>query len=198
MDFSIPQDIADYLVVLDQFIEDTIKPLEQRDDNIRFFDHRREWARTDFDKGGLPRQEWEDLLKEARRLADEAGHFRYALPKEYGGQDGTNLGMAIIREHLAAKGLGLHNDLQNEHSIVANNVGVLLMLAYGTVSQKEVFLDGLLEGVAVSVLDEELDAVSVELGVGVPGSLELGVSLLLLKLDVPLPGGCWVVAHTGM
>jgi len=52
-------------------------------------------------------------------------------------------------------------------------------------------LDGLLDdGVAVSVLLlEELDAVSVELSVGVPGSLELGVSLLLLKLDVPLPGG---------
>ncbi len=37
--------------------------------------------------------------------------------------------MAIIREHLARKGLGLHNDLQNEHSIVGNNVGLLLMLA---------------------------------------------------------------------
>lgn len=61
-------------------------------------------------------------------------------------------------------------------------------------------LEGLLdEGVAVSVLLlGELDAVSVELSVGVPGSLELGVSLLLLRLDVPLPGGCCVVAHTGM
>jgi acyl-CoA dehydrogenase len=28
--------------------------------------------------------------------------------------------MAIIREHLAHKGLGLHNDLQNENSIVGN------------------------------------------------------------------------------
>ena len=28
--------------------------------------------------------------------------------------------MAVIREHFAAKGLGLHNDLQNEHSIVGN------------------------------------------------------------------------------
>ena len=36
--------------------------------------------------------------------------------------------MAVIREHFAAKGLGLHNDLQNEHSIVGNNVGLLLML----------------------------------------------------------------------
>ena len=61
-------------------------------------------------------------------------------------------------------------------------------------------LDGLLDGVAVSVLlSEELDAVSVELGVaGVSVSLEeLGLSLLL-RLDDPLPGGCCVVAHTGM
>ena len=101
MDFNIPKDIADYLVVLDQFIEDEIKPLEQQDDNIRFFDHRREWARTDFDNGGLPRPEWEELLREAKRRADKAGHLRYALPKEFGGQDGSNLGMAIIREHLA-------------------------------------------------------------------------------------------------
>ena len=54
--------------------------------------------------------------------------------------------MAIIREHLSAKGLGLHNDLQNEHSIVANNVGVLLMIEYGTEAQKKEFVQGLLEG----------------------------------------------------
>ena len=42
-----------------------------------------------------------------------------------------------------------------------------------------------------------LDAVSVELSVGVPGSLELGL-WLELRLDVPLPGGCWVVAQTGI
>ena len=44
------------------------------------------------------------------------------------------------------RGLGLHNDLQTEHSIVANNVGVLLMLAYGTEEQKKEWVDGLLEG----------------------------------------------------
>ena len=46
---------------------------------------------------------------------------------EYGGRDGTNLAMAIIREHLAAKGLGLHNDLQNESSIVGNFPTVMMM-----------------------------------------------------------------------
>ena len=53
MNFDLPKDITDYLVELDAFVEREIKPIENRDDNIRFFDHRREWARTDFDNGGL-------------------------------------------------------------------------------------------------------------------------------------------------
>lgn len=84
--------------------------------------------------------------REARRRADRAGHYRYALPSELGGQDGTNLGMAVIREHLAAKGLGLHNDLQNEHSIVGNNVGALLMMNYGSDAQKEIWMEDMLAG----------------------------------------------------
>ena len=145
MDFEIPSELADYLKELDEFIEREIKPLENESDNIRFFDHRREDARTDWDRGGLPNGEWEALLVEAKRRADKAGHYRYAFPKEFGGRDGTNLGMAIIREHFAAKGLGLHNDLQNEHSIVGNSVGLLLMLNYGTEEQKKEWIDDLLE-----------------------------------------------------
>src|SRR5205823_11204694 len=125
VDFDIPKDLADYLDDLDDFIEREIKPLEQENDNIRFFDHRREDSRTDWERGGLPNDEWEALLAEARRRADAAGHYRYPFPAEYGGKDGSNLGMAIIREHLARKGLGLHCDLQNEHAIVGNNVGLL-------------------------------------------------------------------------
>ena len=102
MDFELPKDLAEYLVELDEFIEREIKPLELENDNVRFFDHRREDARTDWERGGLPNEEWEALLGEARRRADAAGHFRYPFPKEYGGRDGTNLGMAVIREHLAA------------------------------------------------------------------------------------------------
>ena len=143
MDFNIPQEIADYLTVLDEFIEAEIKPLEQADDNIRFFDHRREWARTDFEGGGLPRPEWEQLLREAKRRADKAGHFRFALPSEYGGQDGSNLAMAVIREHLARKGLGLHNDLQNEHSIVANYPQILMLRDFARPEQKHLIQDAL-------------------------------------------------------
>ena len=146
MDFDIPKDLADYLVELDEFIEREIKPLEQQDDNSRFFDHRREDARTDWERGGLPNEDWEALLGEMRRRADAAGHHRYAFPEEFGGRNGTNLGMAVIREHLARKGLGLHNDLQNESSIVGNNVGLLLMLAHGTEEQKADWVDDLAEG----------------------------------------------------
>jgi len=146
MDFDIPPRLASYLDELDDFIEREIKPLEEQDDNIRFFDHRREDARTDWERGGLPNETWEALLAEARRRADAAGHYRYASPKEYGGKDGTNLDMAIIREHLAVKGLGLHNDLQTEHSIVGNNVGLLLMIIYGTETQKAEWIDDIAEG----------------------------------------------------
>lgn len=146
MDFAIPRDIAAYLAELDEFIEREIVPLERRDDNIRFFDHRREDSRTDWANGGLPTAEWEELLAEARRRADAAGHYRYQFPAEYGGRDGSNLAMAIIREHLAHRGLGLHCDLQNEHAIVANNVGLLLMLHYGTDAQRAEWVDDLASG----------------------------------------------------
>ncbi|AVT80617.1 acyl-CoA dehydrogenase family protein [Rhodopseudomonas palustris] len=145
MDFSLPPDLVAYLAELDRFIESKIKPLEQADDNIRFFDHRREWARTDFENGGLPRHEWEELLRKAKDLADDAGHLRFAIPKRYGGQDGSNLWMAVIREHFAAKGLGLHNDLQNEHSIVGNFPIVKMLDLYGTPEQKAM-IDGSITG----------------------------------------------------
>jgi acyl-CoA dehydrogenase len=146
LDFNLPPDLVAYLQELDRFIESEIRPLEQADDNIRFFDHRREHARTDWDRGGLPREEWEELLRQAKTRADKAGHFRFALPKEMGGKAGGNLAMAVIREHLAAKGLGLHNDLQNEHSIVGNSVGALLMWHYGTDAQKKEWMDDLAAG----------------------------------------------------
>jgi acyl-CoA dehydrogenase len=146
VDFDLPPDLVQYLAELDDFIEREIKPLETEDDNIRFFDHRREHARTDWGRGGLPHEDWEALLAEMRRRADAAGHLRYALPEEYGGRGGTNLAMAVIRDHLARRGLGLHNDLQNESSIVGNHVGALLMIAYGTEEQQKQWVDDLAAG----------------------------------------------------
>jgi acyl-CoA dehydrogenase len=144
--FDIPAEITAYLAELDAFIEREIRPLELADDNIRFFDHRREHARTDWDRGGLPRHEWEELLSEMRRRADAAGHYRFAIPAEYGGRDGSNLAMAVIRHHLAAKGLGLHNDLQNESSIVGNLVQVLMLRDFGTEQQQREFIPPMLRG----------------------------------------------------
>jgi len=146
MDFDLPQDLVDYLAELDAFIEREIKPLEQQDDNIRFFDHRREYERTDWEKGGLPKHEWELLLAEARKRADKAGHLKFGWPKELGGKGGSQLWLSVIREHLAAKGLGLHNDLQTEHSIVGNNPFILMFKEFATNAQYERDADKLLAG----------------------------------------------------
>jgi len=142
MDFNLPADLVEFLRNLDRFIDQEIRPLQARDDNERFFDHRREWARTDFEAGGLPRHEWEALLIECKKLADKAGFWRMPLPKEYGGQEIGNLWMSVIRDHLAQKGLGLFNDLQNEHSVVGNFPVIIMLRDFGSPAQKEEFIQG--------------------------------------------------------
>jgi len=129
---------------MDAFIEAEIKPLER--ENLQYFDQRRENARTDWDNGGIPRREWEDLLAEMRQRADKAGWLRYGLPSQFGGRDGTNIDMAVIREHLAHKGLGLHNDLQDESSIVGNFPQVIMMDRFGTDAQKAEWTEALITG----------------------------------------------------
>jgi alkylation response protein AidB-like acyl-CoA dehydrogenase len=141
---DVPAELQDFIARLDDFIEREIRPLEE--ENIQFFDHRREYARTDFENDGVHRTEWLEVLAEMRRRADAAGFYRYALPKKMGGLDGTSLGMAVLRDHLAAKGLGLHNELQTESSVVGNLVFPLILDAFGTDAQKEQFLEPVLNG----------------------------------------------------
>ena len=144
MDFTLPDHLPGVLDEIDAFIEREIKPLER--DNMQYFDQRREYARTDWDNGGIPARAWEDLLDEMRRRADAAGWLRYGLPASLGGRDGTNLDMAVIREHLAAKGLGLHNDLQDESSIVGNFPQVIMMERFGTETQRKEWSEAMLTG----------------------------------------------------
>ena len=144
MDFSLPEHLPGLLAEMDAFIEAEIKPLER--EHIQYFDHRREYARTDWDNGGVPRRDWEDLLTEMRRRADAAGWLRYGLPSRFGGRDGSNIDMAVIREHLAHKGLGLHNDLQDESSIVGNFPQVIMMDRFGTDGQKAAWTKALITG----------------------------------------------------
>ena len=144
MDFALPDHLPGLLDEIDAFIESEIKPLER--ENMQYFDQRREYARTDWDNGGIPARAWEDLLGEMRRRADNAGWLRYGLPSELGGRDGTNLDMAVIREHLAAKGLGLHNDLQDESSIVGNFPQVIMMERFGTETQRIQWSEAMLRG----------------------------------------------------
>jgi alkylation response protein AidB-like acyl-CoA dehydrogenase len=144
VDFTLPEHLPPLLAEMDAFIEAEIAPLEAQ--NIQYFDRRREFARTDLAGGGIPSRDWEDLLDEMRRRADKAGWLRYALPASLGGHDGTNLDMALIREHLAAKGLGLHNELQNESSIVGNFPQVIMMERFGTDVQRREWSQALITG----------------------------------------------------
>ena len=146
MDFVVPEHLETFLANLDAFIEAEIMPLQAQDDNERFFDHRREHARTDWDNQGLPREEWENLLKIAREKADNAGFLRFGWPKRLGGSEGSQLDLAIIREHLTSKGLGLFNDLQNEHSVVGNNPFVVLFEAFATPGQFAAYGEGIENG----------------------------------------------------
>ncbi|CAI7637522.1 unnamed protein product [Penicillium pancosmium] len=182
MDFDLPKELRTYLQSIDTFIDQNISPLQHKDDNNRFFDHRREHARTDWDKQGNPRPEWEQLLsempyattlasrfigclstreldmadtipEEARELADDAGFYRFALPREYGGQEhpNNNVWMSAIRFHLASHpvyggGLGLANDLQNEHSIIGNFPDVLMVHHFGSEEQRRMLIPARLRG----------------------------------------------------
>ena len=144
VDFTLPDHLPGLLADIDAFIEAEIAPLQA--EHMQYFDHRREFARTDVERGGIPRREWEDLLAEMRRRADAAGWLRYGLPSSLGGRDGTNLDMAVIREHLAHKGIGLHNDLQDESSIVGNFPQVIMMERFGTDQQRRTFSEALITG----------------------------------------------------
>lgn len=151
MNFDLPPDLQTYLGELDSFIREQILPLQER--NIQFFDHRREPSRTQWSNGGLPTPEWEELLRQAWRIADSAGFFRFPLPKRLGGQGhrDTNLWMCAIRYHLASNetyggGVSLANDLQTEHSVVGNFPDLLMLEHWGSEAQKKNFIPARLEG----------------------------------------------------
>jgi acyl-CoA dehydrogenase len=144
VDWSIPADVTELLASIDAFIERELEPLQRANPDL--FDHRREFARTDVERGGIPTQRWRDLLTQARRLAIQAGFYKYPFPAELGGNGGSNLAMALIREHLAQRGPGLHAELSHEASIVANEPLVLVLHEYGTPEQKRRYLEPLVDG----------------------------------------------------
>src|SRR5205085_7532169 len=137
---DLPPEIAALLDQVDAFIRDEIEPLELEQDNMRFFDHRREHSRTDFERGGIPSAEWEALLEQMMDLADGAGLWRFGLPQELGGRGGSNYAMAVVREHLNRRGIGLHNDPQSEISMIGNFPTAILVHEFGTDEQKAALL----------------------------------------------------------
>ncbi|TVY92363.1 2-methylacyl-CoA dehydrogenase, mitochondrial [Lachnellula willkommii] len=96
--FALPPDLIQYLSKLDNFIATKIAPLQASNDNERFFDHRREHARTDWENQGLPRDDWEDLLAEAQQKQEFIGgrlsstrSFTFGLTEPDHGSDATHM-----------------------------------------------------------------------------------------------------------
>jgi len=145
MDHLVPERVQDLLQRVDAFIDAEIRPLEETHPDL--FDHTKEFSRTDVERGGIPTREWRDLVQEARTRSDAAGFFRFGLPKELGGQEGTNLEMAMIREHLFGIGPGLHV-ADDSTGVVGNFPQALVIHHYGTAEQKEQYLERLLTGEA--------------------------------------------------
>src|SRR5260370_35086827 len=106
---------------LEKLVETEIRRLETEGDNARFFDHRREWARTDFENGGVPSAPWRDLLAEMHRRAAGARWPRRLRPGGVRGKDGSQLPLAAVLERIAIIGRGLYNPLAQENSVVAHN-----------------------------------------------------------------------------
>jgi acyl-CoA dehydrogenase len=144
LEWSIPEEVTELLSSIDEFIDRDLAPIEAA--NREFFDHRREFSRTDLQRGGIPTERWRELLAQARDLSIQAGFYKYPFPAELGGSDGSNLAMAIIREHLAHRGPGLHAELSHEASVVANEPLVLVLHEYGTPEQKRRYLHRLVDG----------------------------------------------------
>ena len=144
MDFDIPEDIQRTLVEIDAFVERELVPLEQA--HPQFFDHRREYARTDWERDGIPSAAFEAVVREARNRCDRAGFLRLGLPKAVGGKELSNLAVVIIREHLSARGIGLQGNLHEEQSVVPSIPMVHLMHKFGTPEQKARYLEGLVTG----------------------------------------------------
>jgi alkylation response protein AidB-like acyl-CoA dehydrogenase len=141
---TIPEDVQQLLVDIDEFIEREIKPLEE--ENPELFDHRREFTRTDVERGGIPTERWRDMLAEARRRSIAAGFYKLPFPSAIGGSDLSNFAMAVVREHLAKRGPGLHAELSHEASVVANQPLALVLHEYGTEEQKQQYLHPLING----------------------------------------------------
>ena len=138
---ELPRGGAGLMEEIDAFIESEVRPLEAKATTPASSIIGASTLRTDFEAGGIPRREWEELLEEMVERADRAGLWRYALPEELGGRGGSNLTLAIVREHLNRLGIGPHNDPQSEISLIGNFPTVILAHEFGTPAQQEVLVE---------------------------------------------------------
>ncbi|MFL2697084.1 MAG: acyl-CoA dehydrogenase family protein [Acidimicrobiales bacterium] len=73
----------------------------------------------------------------------------YHLPERFGGQNGTNLDMAIVREHLRPQRIRFtQRPAELKVPLLGNLVTVLMMERFGSESQQEQWIPKMLNGEA--------------------------------------------------
>ena len=141
MNFDLPDHLPPLLTRMDAFIEAEIVPLQAQ--HPQFFDERREFARTDMDRGGLPSREWEDLLgADARGSPTRPAGCATACQRRLAARTAATWTWPSSASTWPPAGLGLHNDLQDESSIVGNFPIVLMMERFGTDAQRATWTPG--------------------------------------------------------
>ena len=133
MDFTLPEHLPALLARWTPSSRPRSKPLER--EHMQYFDRRREFARTDIDNGGIPRKSGRTcstrcVAAPMRPAGCATGCRRSSAPRRHQPGHGRHPGTP------GPQGPRLHNDLQDESSIVGNFPQVIMMDRFGTENRR--------------------------------------------------------------
>ena len=149
MNFDLPSGLTDYLAELDAFIEAEINPLEQPTTTSASSITGANGRAPISTSGGLPRHEWEALLRRAKRPRRQGRPLPLRAAEKVWRQGRFRSVDGGDPRTFRSQGLGLHNDLQNEHSIVGNLPFVTMLDLYGRPEQ-QAMIEGCITGKSAS------------------------------------------------
>ena len=146
MDFSIPKDVADYLVELDDFIEKVIKPLEKQERQYSLLrSSPRMGAHRFRTSAGCRATSGKRCWARCAGAPTRPGTIALRCRKNSAARTAPISRWRSFASTWRPRASGLHNDLQNESSVVGNFPTVLMFRDFGTEEQKKNY-PGILDG----------------------------------------------------
>ena len=137
MDFEIEPETCALLEEIDAFIEDEVRPLESRTTTSASSTTAASTRAPTSSAAASRSAEWEDLLEEMVARADRAGLWRYALPEELGGRDGSQPGDGDRpRASQPRSGSASTTTRRARVSMIGNFPTVILAHEFGTPAQR--------------------------------------------------------------